>query len=739
VSDPIFPTLGYIVEYPLGALTIFVTSSGDSGPGSLREAISAANANGASIDLIRFNIPGTGPHMIPLQTLLPAVQHPVTIDGTSQPGYAGSPRVFITGALIPVIGFNNPGLRVEGAGSDIRGLGIIRFQGPGIYLGASGSRVRGNFIGVDAAGAAAPNNRGVEIHGLSHRIGGTTPADRNVISSNTQAGIFVTSDGSSAIIEGNFIGTDPTGTLARGNGVGVLSDDSGGTMIGGTTTGAGNLISANTTGILLTSNNTGIQILGNFIGTDVTGTLDLGNTGNGIQLNGSAVGTQIGQPGAGNLISGNNSNGILINDSATQTNVRSNRIGTNAAGTAAIFNGTRNETLDIVGAGVQVNGFANQIGRPGAGEGNLISGNGTGISLTAVANDNIIRGNFIGTTADGLAALGNRFGIFNAGAAGTVIGGTAPGDGNIVSGNSLEGISVTQLRASDVRIEGNRIGTNATAVGAIGGHPFGAVTVRFEAKATIGRVEGGGNLIAGNNGIGIRLETNGNTVENNIIGLQGMPNGLGGISITGSNNTVLLNQIAFNTGVGITASGSGNGLDANFIFSNGGLGIDQGGDGVTPNDGAAEEDGVQNYPVLASATFSGGILNIQGALSSTPQTQFQISFFVSESCDSSMFGEGQNAIGSLGSAGTNADGNLSWNDVNFPVAVTPGQVVTAIARNLTTNNTSEFSQCVTIETTGGTIAPTAVALATNAIHTSAWWRRPMPLVDRRQAISSYRR
>ena len=728
------------VEYRQGT-QLTVTNSGSEGPGSLRQAILEANENGPSQDLIRFNIPGAGPHTIALQTLLPAVQHPVTIDGTTQPGYAGSPRVFISGALIPGIALTSAGLRIEGANSDIRGLGIIRFSGAGIILfGASGSRVRGNWIGVDAAGAAAPNNRGVDVRGGNQRIGGTTAADRNVISANANTGIFVMSDGGSAIIEGNYIGLDPTGTLARGNGVGVLSDDSGGTTIGGTVAGAGNVISANVNGILLTSTNNGILIHGNLIGTDATGTLDRGNTADGIRLNGNAINTQIGAAGAGNLISGNNSDGIEISDTVSGTLVRFNRIGTNAAGTAKIPNGTPNEFLDIVGAGVVVNGSNNQIGAPD--QGNLISGNGTGISLTALANSNVIRGNFIGTTADGMAALGNRFGIFNSGAAGTQIGGTTPGDGNTVSGNTLEGISVTLLRANDVRIEGNRIGTNATATAAISGHTFGAITVRFEAKATIGAFEGGGNLIAGNNGTGIDLETNGNSVTNNIIGLQGMPNGVGGISITGSNNTILFNQISFNTGTGITASGSSNELESNFIFSNGGLGIDQGGDGVTPNDGAAEEDGVQNYPVLVSATATAGSLNIQGTLSSTPQTQFHITHSLSPSCDGSGFGEGQNLIGST-FAFTNADGNLSF-DSSFEVAGAVGQWVTVIARNTSTNDTSEFSACLQVVTTGDAIAAATsaqIAFArTGRTDTApAWWRGQIPLAGRGNRIIGYSR
>ena len=736
VSDPIFPTLGYIVEYQLAPPAFVVSSTADSGTGTLRQAILNANANGPSPDTITFNLPGEGAQTIALTSALPAITQPLIINGATQSGFSGSPLVFVSRSGT----WTGPGLRVEAANTVIRSLGIIGFGGPGIQLWSGANLVvAGNYIGINSAGTATANTNGVQVHSIGSRIGGAVIADRNVISGNTGSGILLTSDSGGTVIDMNYIGTNPAGMEAVPNGAGGIVIDETSALIGGTSASSGNVISGNTgNGILISNGPAGLTIKNNYLGIAADGVADLGNTANGIRLNGNTTGVIIGAPAQGNVISRNAENGVYLDLDTIANVVTNNLIGTDVSGTLRRGNGTiQGPAFELVGAGIVIAGAENQIGGPS--QANVISANGTGISLTGTADANVIQGNLIGTTANGMAALGNRFGIFNAGAAGTQIGGTVPGQGNTVSGNSIEGISVTLERASDVRIEGNRIGTNASGTGAISGHQFGAITVRFEARATIGRVDGGGNLIAGNNGTGIRLETNGNTVENNIIGLQGIPNGLGGISITGSNNTVLLNQIAFNTGVGITASGSGNGLDANFIFSNGGLGIDQGGDGVTPNDGAAEEDGVQNYPVLASATFSGGILNIQGALSSTPQAQFQITFFVSESCDNSMFGEGQNAIGSLGSAGTNADGNLSWNDVNFSVAVTPGQVVTAIARNRTTNNTSEFSQCVPIETTGGTSAPTAVAWATNAMNTTASWRRPILLVDRRQAISGYRR
>ena len=645
VRDQSSRTIASVEYRPATQLT--VTNAGSEGAGSLRQAILEANANGPSQDVIRFNIPGVGPHTIALQALLPAIEHPVTIDGTTQPGYAGSPRVFVSGALIPGIQLTNAGLRVEGANSDIRGLGIIRFSGAGILLfGADNSRVRGNYIGVDANGAAAPNHRGVQLQGLNQRIGGTTPADRNVISANTNTGIFVTSDAGNAIIEGNFIGTDPTGTLARGNGAGIVSDDTSNTMIGGITAGAGNVISANTAnGILLTSSNTDTQIHGNFIGTDVTGTLDLGNLEDGIRLNGNALRTNIGVAGAGNLISGNNSDGIEIGDSASITVVIHNRIGTNAAGTAAIPNGTRNEFFDVVGAGVRVNGFNNKIGAPN--EGNLISGNGTGVSLDGFSTGNAVRGNFIGTNAAGTLPIGNRFGIFNTNADNNQIGGPAGGEGNVVSGNTVEGIAITGEGSNTILIQGNRVGTNAAGTAGMA-NQFDGIRIGFGASQV----------------------------------------SVGGDGISGSN------FIAFNGSNGINAEGSGNAILRNSIHSNVGLGINQSGGGVTLND-TPDANGVQNFPVLSFARTIAEGVQVVGTLNTTPGASFQVIFYLNDNCDPSGHGEGQIPFASIDGLITDGAGNAAI-DMSVLMPVTVGHFVTATARNLANNNTSEFSACVTV-------------------------------------------
>jgi titin len=134
---------------------------------------------------------------------------------------------------------------------------------------------------------------------------------------------------------GNYIGTDITGHLARGNGGTGVSPWGDNNIIGGATTLARNIISANGShGIDVFHQ--GATILGNYIGTDVDGTTDLGNHFSGINLNVSD-GNVIGGAGAGNLISGNNNGGILIG-LTDNTTVQGNLIGTKADGVSALGN-----------------------------------------------------------------------------------------------------------------------------------------------------------------------------------------------------------------------------------------------------------------------------------------------------------------------------------------------------------------------------------------------------------------
>ena len=341
-----------------------VTNANNHGTGSLRQAILDANAT-AGLDTIVFNIPGPGVHTIDLLISLPEITDPVVIDATTQPGYAGGPLIELNGVQT---GDSGIGFSITAGGSTIRGFAIGGFtRNYGIALTNNGNNtIQGNYIGTDTSGTLRrSNNVGIILNNSSNNlIGGTTAATRNVISSNYFHGIYMTGFGNQ--VTGNFIGTNATGTAALGNGfngvqVFTTGTGAGNNVIGGTASGAGNLISGNTRGITLTSSATLTQ--GNLIGTDVTGTLAVGN---GIGIYTSSANTIIGGTvaGARNIISGNTSDGVTIGGLGSR--LEGNFIGVDITGTVALGNG---------GSGV-VAGNGALIGGTTAAARNVISGNG---------------------------------------------------------------------------------------------------------------------------------------------------------------------------------------------------------------------------------------------------------------------------------------------------------------------------------------------------------------------------
>lgn len=211
-----------------GAAILIVENTEDSGAGSLRQAILTANLL-PGVDRIHFNIPGSGPHIIRPLTELPIIIDPLTIDGTTQPGFAGTPIVALDGEqATPVQGGVIAGLRIVSGNSTVRGLmiygwGSLIFWGTGISITALGSNVvEGNYIGLHSFGFQyAGNSVAIECLESSHnRIGGPDPTNRNVISYNFY-GVLITNSpsalSSNNLVQGNFIGTDATGSLPSPN------------------------------------------------------------------------------------------------------------------------------------------------------------------------------------------------------------------------------------------------------------------------------------------------------------------------------------------------------------------------------------------------------------------------------------------------------------------------------------------------------------------------------------------
>ena len=298
------------------AVTFNVTNTNDSGAGSLRQAI--IDANGSPVaDTIGFNIPGSPPYSIPLVSPLPPITEATIIDGTTQTGFSGVPIIELNGSGA---GAGADGLYITAGSSTIKALVINRFNGSGIVISIKGGNsVQGCYVGTSANGFAAQGNSGTGIRVVdsdSNMIGGITTSARNLISGNSDYGIKIVS-GSNNSVQGNFIGTNVSGSLALANTLGGVYLASPNNTIGGTVAGARNVISGNfTSGVFLFgSSASGNSILGNYIGTDVNGTAFLGNY-YGVYLQdapSNIVGGKI--AGARNVISGNQVYGVYVTGS----------------------------------------------------------------------------------------------------------------------------------------------------------------------------------------------------------------------------------------------------------------------------------------------------------------------------------------------------------------------------------------------------------------------------------------
>jgi CSLREA domain-containing protein len=353
---------------------------------TLRAAIQEANAT-TGADTINFNIPTTGVATIsPAPNELPAITGPLNINGYSQPGAHPNTRAVGSDAVLKIelsgAKIFGSGLRISAANSTVKGLVINQWSTAGIRTegsAATGNKITGNYIGTDVSGAQDLGNGyyGVSVNGANNTIGGTTVAERNVISGSDSLGVLFEDSGAGGNkVMGNYIGTDATGTKDLGNAShGVSIDDVPNNTIGGTTTGARNVISGNDGQGVAILGNDGNKITGNYVGTDATGTKDLGNTYHGVYIDYGKDNT-IGGTTAGerNVISANNGNGVLIEGAgATGNKVTGNYVGTDKNGVAPLGNSAN---------GVYITAPNNTIGGVTAAGRNTISANaGSGVSI----------------------------------------------------------------------------------------------------------------------------------------------------------------------------------------------------------------------------------------------------------------------------------------------------------------------------------------------------------------------
>lgn len=537
----------------VSAASFTVTSTKSAGAGTLRQAIDDANANPGP-DIIRFNIAGTGVKRIALPSAapLPDITDAVTIDATTQPGYAGTPLVELD------CGGNDQtsGLTILSGHSVVRGLAIgnkgnfasanLMF---GIALLGGGSNViEGCHLGVTAAGAVNFGGIGNASGGVlisnsaGNVIGGLTATARNIIAGNAGDGVVIGGIGASNnVVRGNYIGLGSDGAtvlINAGSAGVVVTDQAANNVIGGTEAGARNVITGNSEDCVLIQNGaTGTRVMGNYLGLRADGSAQKTGkpplTGAGVRVK-EAPGTVVGgaAPGAGNVISANDVGVSITGLSSSGTRVQGNFIGTDPAGVAAIPNSL----------GVSILSSDCQIGGTEAGAGNLISGNlNNGVNLGAGSGGSVVQSNFIGTDVTGRAALGNGQSGKDSGAvavssANNLIGGASLGAGNLISGNKSRGVQFINTTASDDRLQGNFIGLDITGTNALGNASHG-VELLGAAYLTIGGTNAGeGNVIGANGGAGIRIAAT-----------------LGGIGLASSNTVIVGNLL----GLALPPSASG--------------------------------------------------------------------------------------------------------------------------------------------------------------------------------------
>ncbi len=282
-----------------------------------------------------------------------------------------------------------------GAGNIISGNGSngIFISGSG----ARNNRVQGNRIGTNAAGTADIQNNfgGISISFSNNNlIGGASSAARNLISgnmgnANTEGDEIGISFSDSNTVQGNYIGTNAAGTAAITNiNDGISLYQSSKTNI------IDNLISGNDQGIYSTYSDSSV-VQGNFIGTDASGTVAIPNE-DGLFLLRKTRDFLIGgsAPGQGNLISGNLGSGIVISSGVRGNIVQGNRIGTDITGSLALGNDGNGVFLGSLLGPRPSEGAANVVGGLSSGAGNIIAFNGgSGIVITNYGN--IISGNAI--------------------------------------------------------------------------------------------------------------------------------------------------------------------------------------------------------------------------------------------------------------------------------------------------------------------------------------------------------
>jgi hypothetical protein len=647
-------------------------------------------------------------------------------------------------AVAGVILSNADSNTIGGSGSAYNVISGNSLDGILLVNDATGNKILNNRIGTDPSAMKAISNSadGVFLLGSTEIAvkdvpQNTTPStisgntiDGNIMGGNNQDGIQVF--GAFAMdntFTGNWIGLTPGGTQIGNGADGVLLNKAGpANTVGGTTSAARNIISDNAqAGVEITGSplaTQGTVVEGNDIGTDPSGTQAIGNGSSGVQIYGSSANTIGGTAaGAGNVISGNAQAGIQIfnpggtNIKADNNQILGNLIGINAAGNAAVRNGSD---------GVQIlNGSNNTIGGSSSADRNVISGNaGNGVTIVQFpglsASGNLVQGNFIGTDAGGTAraGLGNQgSGVALIDGSANTIGGTGGATllntqvpsggwlgnspGNVISGNGQWGVLMQVTGAftgTKSAVEGNVIGMDASGMSPLGngqGGVFvnnfaGLVSASFLGQTIGGSAAGAGNLISGNANVGIELAGQqlgasgaNNFVQGNLIGLDITGRVVNGSSATGNGIGIL----ALNSPNNIIGGTDPNGVDRNVISGNGGSGVDLSGQfstgdqvmgnfiGTNPAGnafpaGSSEGSPAQEVGVLIDGASANAIgqLGVPNVISGNA---IGVEIAGAKQNNGRFFGSGNRVVGNL--IGTDASGTLPVSNLDLGVYVNNSQ------------------------------------------------------------------
>ena len=591
---------------------------------------------------------------------------------------------------------------------NLQGVSVFEFGVP--EFSTQGTTIRNNKIGTDVTGTVALGNieNGIYIRDASNvLIGGLNPGDSNLISGNgrnvdkQRYGILLfttdTFNGPTENnnIQGNYIGTDITGTEKLPNGLaGVGIINSSNNTVGGIRCCTSNLISGNDLfGVYIAvfpdaSNgrtSTGNKIQGNKIGLSSAFQTALGNGSTGVVLSFGTSETLVGGAAnvdARNRIAGNGFHGIHIQGSINNT-VQNNSIGHTHG--VALPNAETGIVVSDGATGNLIGGPGNtgakalkkvdtKPGTLGTSEPqylNVISGNAKeGIGFYSDSPDNMVYGNLIGTDDSGRSAIPNGgSGVATFSNGGQKIGGTGALR-NVISGNAVYGVWLGADISNGQASSGNIVLNNLLGLGSDG-------VTSIPNSEGIDIIGSSGNQIEGNR------------IANNVNGIR--------ILVAGSDDNVIEgNEVFDQTNSGIvteSTAGTGNVFSQNSIYNNAGHNIDLLADGPTANDSKDPDSGpnlLQNYPVLTA----GGGISVTGTLNSLPSTNFTIEYFASPTCAGTGFGGGKTYLGKADVL-TDANGDADVS-TTLDLAAPNGFALTSTARD-PAGNTSEFSQCITVD------------------------------------------